>query len=654
MSTTERATATGQGTRHPLDPLGADEIRATVQALHEGGYLTEGARIAEVSLREPSAEALLGFRQGEAPRREISVVVFAPGELMTCEALVDPQRMRVIEWRPVPGVQAPITLDEYAEAEAALKAHPGFRTALARRGIEGVDQVMIESWSVGSSAPDEDKHRRLAWALCFYRGDPAANPYAKPVEGLHALIDLATMEVVRVDDRGIVPLPPGDGGYTPDRVGALRTDLKALEIRQPEGVSFAVEGWEVRWQKWQFRVGFNQREGLTLHALAYNDGGRARPVLSRASVAELVIPYGDPRPYHAWQNAFDIGEYGLGSLVNSLELGCDCLGEIRYFDVELSDNKGNPYTIRNAICMHEEDFGLLWKHYDAGLDHAETRRCRRLVISSIATFGNYEYGFYWYLYQDGTIELEIKLTGIMLTSALPPGETREFGTLVAPQLLATNHQHFFCIRLDMSVDGLQNSLYEVNTEALPMGAGNPLGNAFAARATPLRTELEAQRSIDLTTGRYWLIVSHDKKNALGQPTGYKLVPHWNTFPYYHPKALITQRAAFITKHLWATPYTPGERYPAGEYPNQHPGGAGLPDWTRANRSLENTHLVLWYTLGSNHIPRVEDWPVMPVERVGFSLKPSGFFDRNPSLDVPPSTSHCPDMRNHIHHATSGE
>jgi len=94
------------------------------------------------------------------------------------------------------------------------------------------------------------------------------------------------------------------------------------------------------------------------------------------------------------------------------------------------------------------------------------------------------------------------------------------------------------------------------------------------------------------------------------------------------------RGAFMTRHLWVTPFAAGERFPAGEYPNQHPGGAGLPEWTKADRPIENTDIVLWYTLGSHHIPRPEDWPVMPVERIGFTLQPFGFFDANPSLDVP--------------------
>jgi primary-amine oxidase len=347
---------------------------------------------------------------------------------------------------------------------------------LQRRGIPNPGQVLVEPWGIGTFTGDEEAGQRLVWTLCFYRASPDDNPYAKPIHGLHAVVDLDDMKVVRVEDLGVIPLPLGTGDYTaggtPSRAG-----LRPIEVRQPAGVSFSVDGWEVCWQNWSFRLGFNAREGLVLHTIDYEDGGRLRPVIHRASVAELVVPYGDPRPFQGWRNAFDIGEYGIGIMADSLELGCNCLGEIRYFDVQLADDKGEPYTIKNAICLHEEDHGILWKHFDAALNHAEVRRSRRLVVSFIITAGNYEYAFYWYFYQDGAIELDIKLTGIVLTTALGPGETSDYGTVVAPQTLAAHHQHFFSIRLDMAVDGPSNSVYEVETEPVPAGPGNSYGNA---------------------------------------------------------------------------------------------------------------------------------------------------------------------------------
>ena len=46
--------------------------------------------------------------------------------------------------------------------------------------------------------------------------------------------------------------------------------------------------------------------------------------------------------------------------------------------------------------------------------------------------------------------------------------------------------------------------------------------------------------------------------------------------------------------------------------------------------------VIWYTFGAHHTPCPEDWPVMPAASIEFKLKPSGFFGRNPALDVPRS------------------
>jgi primary-amine oxidase len=619
--------------RHPLDPLSAEEIRQAVTIIKEGGRSTPAMRFVSIGLHEPAKSVVEAFQPGQPIVREAFVVALEPGEHLTCEGVVSLTDAAVLSWRPVPGARAPVTAGEYEEYQRVVKADARFREGLRKRGIEHPDQVLVEPWGIGTFTREEDAGRRLIWSLCFYRASPGDNPYAKPIHGLHAIVDLDDMAVVRVEDLGIVPLPPGTGDY-PVRTNS-RPELKPLEILQPDGASFDVDGWEVRWQKWRLRIGFNAREGLVLHTVGYEDDGRLRSVLHRASVAELVIPYADPRPFQGWRNAFDIGEYGIGMLTNSLELGCDCLGEIRYLDAVLADDGGEPYTIRNAVCLHEEDNGLGWKHFDAGLNHTEVRRSRRLVVSFIITAGNYEYAFYWYFYTDATIELEVKLTGIVLTSAIAEGEVSDYGTIVAARTLAAHHQHFFSVRLDMAVDGAANSVYEVETEAVPVGSENPYGNAFRPRRTLLRTESEAQRLADPRVARHWLVVNPGVVNGLGQPVGYKLVPEAGVLPFAADQASVTRRARFMTRHLWVTPFAADERFPAGEYPNQHEGEAGLPEWTKADRPIENTDIVLWYTLGSHHIPRPEDWPVMPVERVGFALKPVGFFDQNPALDMPP-------------------
>jgi primary-amine oxidase len=216
----------------------------------------------------------------------------------------------------------------------------------------------------------------------------------------------------------------------------------------------------------------------------------------------------------------------------------------------------------------------------------------------------------------------------------------EHGTLVAPGLNAMVHQHFFNMRLDLDVDGTQNAVEEVWTESDPPGPGNPYGNAFRPLRRRLQTELQAMRRTDSRSARWWEIVNPSVLHRLGEPVGYRLLPGENAVPFAQPDAPVAKRAGFITEHLWVTPYEPGERYAAGDYPNQHPGGAGLPEWTAADRPVADRDIVVWYTFGHHHVPRPEDWPVMPVATIGFQLKPVGFFTNNPALDVPPSVPHA--------------
>ena len=418
-----------------------------------------------------------------------------------------------------------------------------------------------------------------------------------------------------------------------DNVSAgLRDDLKAISITQPDGPTFSVEGQCVEWLNWRFHIEFNAREGLVLNDLSF----AGRPVLYRASVAEMVVPYGDPSLGHFRKNAFDVGEYGLGRLANALKLGCDCRGHIHYFDGILNDTAGEPVVIENAICMHEEDDGMLWKHTDLVTDGVAVRRSRRLVVSSIATVGNYEYGFYWNLFLDGTVELEVKLTGIMNTAGVNEVSGDKYGTVVSPGVIAHNDLHVFCARLDTAVDGDTNSLVEVNVIQAPLDADNPWGNAFYGEETVLTSELAAQRRRNADTERFWKVINPGRQNAMGRPVGYRLHAPSMVRPFNHDDTMMAKRAAFMYNHIWATPYSAEERYPAGRYVNQSLGDDGIAVWSENDRPIENTDLVLWHTFGIVHLPRPEDFPVQPVVKCGFALMADGFFDENPTLDIPPS------------------
>ena len=255
-------------------------------------------------------------------------------------------------WTELPGVQPAIMLEEFLATEEIVRKDPRWQEAMRRRGITDFDMVMIDPWSVGYNGPEDGADqgrfvRPLSWVR---QGDPDDNGYARPVEGLIVRFDLDRMEVVDIEDHGVVPLPPASGNYTAEAIkdpanvphfpDGPRRDLKPVSITQPEGTSFTVDGHEVRF------------------------------------------------------------------------------------------------------------------------------------------------------------EYEVKLTGVISTGALPPGQRPAHGTLVAPQVYGPHHQHIFCVRLDMMVDGPGNTVVECDSVALPPGPDNPHGNAWVVRQTPLVRESEAQRLAD--------------------------------------------------------------------------------------------------------------------------------------------------------------
>jgi primary-amine oxidase len=439
-------------------------------------------------------------------------------------------------------------------------------------------------------------------------------------------------------------------------------EVTPLHVSQPDGVGFTLDGTLLSWQNWQLRLGFNHREGLVLHQVGFRDGGRLRPVAHRLSFAEMVVPYRDAGPDHYRRTAFDIGEWGLGFMTTSLTLGCDCLGEITYLDAVVHDSAGEPQTIRNAICVHEEDSGVLWKHVDER-SGAEVRRARRLVVSFHVTVANYEYLVYWRFYQDGNIECEVRATGIMVTSHVaapgsrpanepsdfadtdrlaPAGGAKSedsFGTLVDQGIYAPFHQHFIVARLDLDVDGTGNTVYATESRPARPGPEDPYALGLTVTGSPLRTEAEGKQDYDWATQRGWKVVNDNVRNGLGTPVGYKIIPSASFPPLLDPASPAFERAQVVGHTLWVTPYRADERWPCGDFPVQAAADTGLPAWTAANRPIENTDVVLWYVFGIHHVTRPEDWPVMPADIVSFWLKPFGFFDRNPALDVPPSEHH---------------
>lgn len=658
------------GKAHPLDPLSGAEIREAAAACRVYAKTTHFAdtpiRFNVISLQEPKKPELLAYQrrldanqevEGFSPPRQAFCILQSSKLAGVIEVVVelgssgDPGEMgnKVISWKEVPGAQALITPDDCVEAEAIAKSDPEVQRLLRERyGVTDLSLVCCDPWSVHASPLPSS---RIIQCFTYLKLSPQGNQYAHPVD-MVPIVDMTAGKVVRID----LPLQPSPGEAASavpwNRVAneyhsGLLTETapdapKPISVTQPQGPSFRVQGNEVTWQKWSFRLGFNYREGVVLHDVKWQEGEEARrPVLHRLSLVEMAVPYADPREPFVRKCAFDVGDYGLGYCTFPLSLGCDCKGHIQYFDSTLSNSQGEPVVVSKAVCMHEEDAGLLYKHVDIRSGHSESRRMRRLVISHIATVVNYEYAFYWYLYQDGTVSLDIKLTGELSTNMLSQGEVHpEYGTLVGPGVNAQHHQHMFCVRIDPSVDdaegGKQLVVTEVNIETCPWDAlTNPHGNAFRVHQTDLTRIHQAQRCINPSSGRHWKIQNPSVLNEVTHhPVGYKLVPSAHPPLLAQPTSLTAHKGWFASKQLWVTPFAEEQRWPAGAYVVGAKECSGLKEWTAEDANLQGSDPVIWYSFGVTHIVRPEDFPIMPVEVCGFSLKPCGFFSRNPCLDLP--------------------
>ena len=340
---------------HPLDPLNEVEIAAATAVVKAQGKLSDKAWFETIYLHEPEKSLVRGFKMGDDFERRAYVCCYDPATNKTMRGVANLSQKKLESWDAVTdGGQARIVADEYFAAGVMAIKDPAFIAACNKRGITDMNRVLVEPWAAGNFGIKEEEGKRLAYGQCWYSDEAGNNPYARPIAGLHPVFDLQHMTILRIDDFGVAPLPPDTGNIKPEKT---RTDIKPLNITQPDGPSFEVEGHLVKWQKWHIRVGFNVREGLILHDIKYEDKGKLRPIIYRASMPEMVVPYGHPGNGHYRRNAFDNGEYGIGQYFDSLSLGCDCVGEIKYFDVYRHDWRGNPQKIKNAICIAR---GRLW------------------------------------------------------------------------------------------------------------------------------------------------------------------------------------------------------------------------------------------------------------------------------------------------------
>jgi len=632
---------------HPLDSLTAAEIDRARALLKSAGLATETTLFPYILLHEPPKEEVVAHAPGKPFRREALAVLYDKAKSKTREVVVDLKAGKIGSIREIAG-QPSVMLSEFDAAPGIVKADPRFGQAMKRRGIVDLEEVAVDIWAYGTPDTELSHRARLLRAVAYLKGK-GKNFYARPIEGFTAIVNMDKGAVEQVIDTEVLPLPPVSSDLDERSLRPARPPAKPLVIAQPKGHEFTIEGGEVHWQNWSFRFRMHPREGIVLQLVRYRDHGKWRSILYRGSLSEMMVPYGHNDPHWTYRAAFDEGEYGIGRYSGSLERGVDVPENARLFDAVFANDFGKPYVTRDAVALYERDAGVLWKHFDMYDKKNYSRRGRQLVLGFITTISNYDYGLNWVFHQDGTLELEAQLTGIMLAkgsrfTTMPSHDQAHdasdapdmiFAHLVAPNVVAPHHQHFFNFRLDLDIDGAEpNSVAELSTVALPPGPANPALNAFRMTEAPLKTELGAVRDLDFKSQRKWKLYHPESRNSLGYPAGYILVPGENAVPYLHEDSPLRKRGGFINHPVWVTQHRDDELYAAGSYPTQRGSADGLPVWVQQDRSLDGKDLVLWYTFCITHAPRPEEWPVMNTHKAGFRLIPAGFFDRNPALDVP--------------------
>ena len=577
---------------------------------------------------------MLKYKSGDNFRREAFAVLYDRPNNKTFEALVDLTAKKVLSFNSMPGVTAG-GFAEDSVTDQILKKDPQWLAGLQKRGIHP-DSVKTSFVFAGDMGLAPSDHREMICTPQYIN----KKYHDLLIDGLVAHVDLTSGTVLKVlDDGGKTFYKTEDIGYFDgDAAKLLVPESKPLKITQPQGNSFTIEGFQVKGKSWTFRLGMDNREGLILYDVKYNDNGVMRPVLYRASVAEMYVPYGSTDLTHTAWNYFDVGAYRLGQAyihsMGGLKAGADVPENSTFLPGVFHDERGEPKQVDSVAAVYEEYTGPLTRHGKF------SRGDRNLVVKYFTKVWNYDYGFKWVFREDGTIDLKMELTGVVgikgvnRTTDLPGGADETYngnyyGTLVAPHVEATNHQHFFTFRLDMDVDGTENIVEEMNTRSVPANDKNPWNNSFVRQMSLIKNESEGQRNLNAGTYRHWMIADSKQINGLGQQISYVLMPGQNASPLAAVGSGPRKMADFLESQLWVTSYKENESYPAGDYPNSRGIKDGLPAWVSDNESLQGKDVVLWYNLGVTHIVRPEDWPIMNVHTMGFSLMPFGFFEKNP-------------------------
>jgi primary-amine oxidase len=649
---------------HPLDPLSVGELAVVGSVLSKSGQFSTNTDFAWTQLQEPPKQVVEDFKPGAEFPRQAYVAAIDFDKRKAFAVIVDVKAKRIADVTELKDLQPGLDDQDTERAQRILDADETVKAALIKRGLnvpgKVSDSVGIQYAPIGHDPTLDQESGRLVRAF-FASDQHAVSDFSPFVDGLMAVVDLYAGRVIRLRDAPGVPnVPVPHDIFDPKVRGAT---LHAHPIRPMRKVrrNFAVAGNVVAWQNWQFRFGFNLREGLVLYQVAFNDHGKRRSILYRASVAEVVTAYGDASDFWSWLELFDEGVFGLGGSANAVSPGREVPANALTLNPVVPEPTKTGFATRldHRIYVYERDAGGLLYYQQGNMTfHAHATE---LVIGFVASLGNYEYGFNWVFKQDGSFAFETELAGLILTKFVgeqacgvcqalaggpgPDGESRtyrstgddRYGTLVHPNLVGANHQHWFNLRLDFDIDGRNNAVLESNLEqanAQPQQGDAQAGDRyFGSSHTVFGKAVEAKRDMNEETARTWTIYNPSSLNRVGRPAGYTVVPMENAATVF-PPARESEAVGFTFHPFWVTPYRDGQFYPGGAYPNQAKHDYADTLYHYANQEpIYDKDIVVWYSMGMTHFPRPEDYPIMSNAKLSVLFRPNGFFERNAAVGL---------------------
>jgi primary-amine oxidase len=619
---------------HPLDPLTWQEHWAALKVLTDEKKIDADTRFARLALRPPDKQAVWGWSPGHAYERAAEVVI--KQDRRTFEAVVDLRGNKLASWAEVEGAQVPWLEEEYrSEALYAVMEDPRFQRAIERRGVKYPEFLECTVNPHATMGQSEYQGRRVGIVTCTHRAD-VRNSTPRAIEGLYILVDVNTGDILEFTDEETVTAQGPDADYDLGSTKNPREFSAPIQIQQPAGPGFKINGNSIEWDHWRFHLRSDQRAGLIISTVVWDDGIRRRPVLYEGHLSEIFVPYMAPQKSWASRTHLDVRENSAGGLSQTLEPGVHCPANAVYFDAIVVQDNGSPKDKRRVVCLFERYGGeVAWLHEDEG------RQKRVLVARMSAAAGNYDYLIDWTFQTDGEIRVTVGATGIIgvrtttqKNAAQGRTEGGEFyGRYVADHLIGVNHSHFFSFRFDLDVDGADNAFLMDEMTMAPLPQGHPRRGVWVSRSHVAEREQDVLQHGREGAG-LWRIASAGAKNSQGYPTSYQIMlSHPAHAPFMPEEDVARQRAGFINHPVWVTPQSADEFYAAGKYATLSKPGEGLPAWTRGNRAIKDRDIVVWSTIGMHHVVRAEDWPVMPVVQHSISLRPFDFFNRNPAIDT---------------------